>query len=90
MSGALQALHLGQSFSLSHAGHDGFAQHEFTNANLVSFTVLASTNTSLPRSNWSILGPPVPIGGISYQFTDPAATNSAQRFSQLWWHGIHL
>jgi hypothetical protein len=33
--------------------------------------------------HWEVLGPPVPVGGGLYQFTDPAATNHAQRFYQL-------
>jgi hypothetical protein len=63
----------------------GAIQLAFTNASAASFTVLASTNVSLPSSNWIALGSPMPIGGGIYQFTDPNATNHPTRFYQLRW-----
>lgn len=45
--------------------------------------MLAFTNIAAPRSQWESLGAPIPVGGGVYQFTDPAATNSARRFYQL-------
>jgi hypothetical protein len=57
----------------------------FTNVSGAGFTVLATTNISLPLSNWSNLGPATetPPGSGHYQFSDPQATNSAQRFYQV-------
>ncbi len=49
------------------------------------FIVLATTNLSLPASNWTVLGPPTPIAGGMCRFTDPNATNYPCRFYQLRW-----
>jgi len=45
--------------------------------------VLASTNVALPFAQWSILGAPVESTPGTYQFTDPQATNSPQRFYRV-------
>lgn len=63
----------------------GAFQFAFTNEGGYSFTVLTATNVSVPASNWTVLGSPVPIGGGVYQFTDHAATNHPQRFYRLRW-----
>jgi hypothetical protein len=57
----------------------------FTNIQGASFTVFASTNLALPANNWSNLGPAVesPSGSGHYQFSDPYATNSTQRFYRV-------
>ena len=52
-------------------------QFSFTNNPNGSFTVLASTNVSLPLSNWTVLGTATNLSNGVYQFTDPAATNPA-------------
>jgi hypothetical protein len=65
---------------------NGAFQMEFVNTNPVSFTVLSSTNLSLPISNWRALGTPISLGGNSYQFTDAAATNLPERYYRLSWH----
>jgi hypothetical protein len=54
----------------------------FTNVSGASFTVFATTNIDLPLSNWSNIGPAVesPLGSGHYQFMDPPAGSSAQRF----------
>jgi len=44
---------------------------------------LATTDLSLPLSNWTALGSPVSIGGGLYQFTDSTAVNYSRRFYQL-------
>jgi len=62
---------------------NGAFQFTFTNASAVTFTVLASTNVSLPSANWTVLGSPVPIGGGIYQFTDSDSTNHRARFYRL-------
>jgi hypothetical protein len=48
-----------------------------------TFTVLATTNLSLPLSNWSVLGQPARIGPGFFQFTDLYLTNSPQRFYRV-------
>jgi hypothetical protein len=54
----------------------------FTNVSGAGFTILATTNISLPLSNWSNLGAATesPLGSGHYQFTDPQTGSSAQRF----------
>jgi hypothetical protein len=59
---------------------NGSFQFSFTNAPGTSFTLFASTNVALPFSSWSNLGPAVEGPAGQYQFTDPTATNSPQRF----------
>jgi hypothetical protein len=61
----------------------GTFQFSFANTNAACFTVWASTNVTLPHSNWTALGSPVPVGNDLYQFTDPGATNHPRRFYQL-------
>ena len=52
-------------------------QFALTNASAWLFTVEASTNLG----NWTPIGSASPL----YQFSDPAATNSPQRFYRLRW-----
>ncbi len=59
---------------------NGTFQFSFTNAPGVSFTLFATTNVALPFNSWSNLGPVVEGPAGQYQFTDPTATNSPQRF----------
>ena len=61
----------------------GQFQFSFTNTNATAFSVLASTNAAAPLAQWESLGAPVSVGGGTYQFTDPGATNHARRFYQL-------
>ena len=60
----------------SHMLGSGSFQFAFTNVAGGTFTVLSSTNVSLPLSNWTSLGAPVEGPPGQYQFTDTAATNS--------------
>ena len=64
---------------------NGGSQFEFTSFTDSSFTVLASTNVSLPMAIWMNLGTVMeaPIGSGQYQFTDPQATNFPQRFYRV-------
>ncbi len=64
---------------------NGPASFTFTNSTDMSFTVLATTNLTWPMNQWSNLGPVVeaPAGSGHYQFTDPSATNSPQRFYRV-------
>jgi len=55
----------------------------FTNAPGAPFTVLASTNLSLPLSNWLVLGRPVESPPGNYQFTHLTASNSSRFFYRL-------
>ena len=56
----------------------------FTNTSGVNFSVYTTTNLT---GNWTFLGYMMesPSGSGQYQFTDPQATNSAQRFYQVRW-----
>ena len=62
---------------------NGSFQFTFTNVDNTTFSVLATTNVSLPSSNWTVLGIATNAGGGIYQFTDPAASGLPQRFYQL-------
>ena len=65
---------------------DGSVQFSFTNLTDESFSVLATTNLSLPLGSWTRIGPAVesPVGSGHFQFTDPqAATNYPERFYRI-------
>jgi hypothetical protein len=62
---------------------NGAFQFAFTNSQGVFFSVLASTNASLPLSNWTALGGAAEVSPGQYQFTDPQATNASCRFYRL-------
>ncbi|MCX6928863.1 MAG: hypothetical protein NT154_37485 [Verrucomicrobia bacterium] len=66
---------------------NGSLQLGFTNISDMTFTVLASTNVTLPLDLWSNVGfsMEAPAGSGQYQFTDPQATNSPQRFYRVRW-----
>jgi hypothetical protein len=66
----------------------GTFQFTFTNTPSLTFTVLGTTNLSLPFTNWDVLGQATdaPSGSGSYQFSDlGTATNRACRFYLLRW-----
>ena len=63
--------------------NNGTFRFAFSNSFATAFTVLVSTNASLPVAQWEVLGAPVPVGGGLYDFSDPAAVNHRQRFYQL-------
>jgi sugar lactone lactonase YvrE len=58
----------------------GVIQFTFTNAPGASFTVLSTTNLSVPLSNWTVVGAPVSISPGVFQFTSQPATGDAQRY----------
>ena len=64
---------------------NGPASFNFTNSTDMTFSVLATTNLAWPLNAWTCLGAPVeaPAGSGHYQFTDPRATNSPQRFYRV-------
>jgi hypothetical protein len=47
--------------------------------------VLASTNISLPTTDWTVIGPATEGTARTFQFTDPQATNNVHRFYQVRW-----
>lgn len=61
---------------------NGRFQFAFTNAPGATFGVFASSNASLPPTNWTALGSVTEISPGKFQFTDSQMT-SGQRFYQL-------
>jgi N-acetylneuraminic acid mutarotase len=59
-------------------------QFGFTNNPGALFGVLATTNLSLPLTNWIMLSGVMEVSPGQFQFTDPQATNSGQRFYQIY------
>jgi hypothetical protein len=67
---------------------DGTFQFTFTNTPGYLFTILGSTNLSLPLTDWQELGPATYSlsGPGSYLFADPGAgTNQPQRYYRVRW-----
>jgi len=62
---------------------NGAFQFQLTENSGLAFMVLATTNASLPLTNWTSLGSVVEISPGSYQFADPHATNITERFYQV-------
>ena len=62
---------------------DGSFQFSFTGSTGDVFSVLATTNFSLPTTNWTELGSATEISPGQFRFTDAEATNYSQRFYQL-------
>jgi N-acetylneuraminic acid mutarotase len=62
---------------------NGTLEFAFTNTVGAVFAALASTNVSLPLSNWTALSGITEISPGQFQFTDPQATNSPQRFYRV-------
>jgi hypothetical protein len=56
------------------------AQVSFTNVPDTGFTVLASSNISVPLSSWSVLGAATETAPGQYQFTDSSISNYTRRF----------
>lgn len=70
---------LGQATRLG----NGAFQFAFINAPGDAFTVLASTNASLPLASWNVLGSVTEISSGQYQFTDLQATNQPLCFYRV-------
>ena len=62
---------------------DGEFQFSLIENSGLSFTVLATTDVSLPQINWATIGSVTEISPGRYQFTDPQATNNSRRFYQI-------
>jgi DNA-binding beta-propeller fold protein YncE len=85
---------LGQSIPVTQAGAgvtppnltgaqmlgNGILQFAFTNTPGASFTVVSTTNLSLPFTNWTAVGASTEISPGQFQFTSQPATNDPQRF----------
>lgn len=84
---------LGQSIPISQAAPpyllaplalaNGNFQLNFSNSPRGSFTIISTTNLSLPASNWSVLGTPASVAPGWFQFTAPAATNGQPQFFKV-------
>lgn len=56
---------------------------QFAGSSSVGYTVLGTTNVSLPASNWTVLGPAMLLSNNLFQFSDTQATNVPLRFYRL-------
>ena len=56
---------------------------QFAGSSNVGYTVLETTNVSLPASNWTVLGPAMLLSNNLFQFSDTQATNVPLRFYRL-------
>ncbi|MCU0787907.1 MAG: hypothetical protein MUC91_06915 [Verrucomicrobia bacterium] len=63
----------------------GYFRAGFSNVNGMQFTVLTSTNVTLPPYLWTVSGTTVevPAGSGHYEFTTPAVTAEPQRFYRI-------
>ncbi len=68
--------------SLTNLGNGAFG-FVFTSTPGASFTVLATTNLSLPSSDWAVLGVAIEVSPGQFQFADTEATNNPRRYYQL-------
>jgi hypothetical protein len=71
------------SLTSARALTNGTFQFSFTNTVGALFGVLATTNPALPLINWTALGGVTEVAAGQFQFTDPQATNTVQRFYRL-------
>jgi N-acetylneuraminic acid mutarotase len=78
---ALNAIVLTHSTMLG----NGTFQSSFTNLPTFGFSVLASTNLTVPAANWTVLSGATEISPGQYQFTDPQATNYPNLFYRVRW-----
>jgi hypothetical protein len=62
---------------------NGSFQFSFTNSVGAVFGMLATTNLSLPQTNWTALNGVAEVSPGRFEFTDTSATNNAQRFYRL-------
>ena len=62
---------------------NGLFTFNFSNQPTGIFTVLTSTNLTVPLSNWISLGAPIENPAGQYQFTNATAANGPQRFYRV-------
>jgi hypothetical protein len=79
------ALTISSNFSAPNLGpvrllSPGVVQFSFTGNTGSAYSVVTTTNLSLPLTLWTVLGPILPSYGNTYQFTSPATTSDSQRF----------
>jgi hypothetical protein len=61
----------------------GAVQFSFTNTPGLSFTVFATTDVTLPFSNWTNLGAPTELAAGQFQFIDAQAVGISTRFYRV-------
>jgi len=66
-----------------HHAPGGTLQLNFVYSGSNAFTVLSTTNLSLPASDWTVLGSATNIGAGVFQFSDRVAPSDAHRYYQL-------
>ncbi|MGA3265934.1 MAG: BACON domain-containing carbohydrate-binding protein [Verrucomicrobiota bacterium] len=59
---------------------NGAIQFSFTNNPSASFTVLSTTNLSLPLPNWNVVGSATNVSANVFQFTSSPTTGDQQRY----------
>lgn len=59
---------------------NGAFQFSFTNNSAATFTVISTTNVSLPLGQWTVAGVPTSIAPGVLQFTSGPGTNGSRRF----------
>ena len=71
-----------QMDSVKISSGSGALQFSFTNATGASFSVLATNDMTIPRTNWPVVGHAIesPAGSGNYQFTNSAPATNAQTF----------
>jgi DNA-binding beta-propeller fold protein YncE len=62
---------------------NGVFQFAFTNTPSAAFTVLSTTNLSLPLSNWTVVGTASNTAPGQFQFTSQPTTNDPLRFYRV-------
>jgi hypothetical protein len=66
--------------------NDAFS-FSFANTPGATFSVLATTNMTVPANTWTTIGvaAETPPGSSHYEFTDSQTTNNPQRFYRVVW-----
>lgn len=62
---------------------NGAFQFSFTNTIGAPFTVLTSSDVSLPLQSWTSIGSPIEVSPGQFQFTDPQPTNRTVTFYRV-------
>jgi hypothetical protein len=62
---------------------DGVIEFDFKGTPGASFTVVVTTNVSLPLSDWTVLGAVSEVSPGQFGFTDPNATNLSRRYYRV-------
>ena len=62
---------------------NGAFQFSFSNSQTASYTVVSTTNLSVPLNDWTVLGAASNIAPGLFQFTSPPTTNDPQRYYRV-------